>query len=79
LLFSYYALQKKWIELGSAVDRERVQWKESVQQQKDWAAQMKQERDDYKEQVESRQNIVDQAIEIANTLKEIRRERFRDK
>jgi hypothetical protein len=79
LLAFFYALQKKWVELGGAVDRERVQWKDALQQQKDWAVQMKQERDDYKDQVESRQNIVDQAIEIANTLKEVRRERFRNK
>lgn len=71
LLLVLIALQWGWLELGSAARREREFWRA-------FGEQMRKERDDYKAQVDTRQNVTDMALELAAALRAHRRRQFNE-
>lgn len=64
------------LEWGPAVKREREQWQAANAREKAWGEQMQRERDDYKAQVEARQQAAEQALAIAQSQLQSRRERY---
>lgn len=63
LLLVLIALWRGWLELGTSSRREVEFWKNYAKQGWD-------ERDAYRLQVEQRQSVVDQALELARVLKD---------